>query len=305
MWTVTSAKNERASSPRWRIFAWAVRLLMLLLAIWAVLIEPRWVAHREISETVPNWQGPPGLKVAVASDWHFTKRPLWRIMTVERARAIVAEINAAQPDVILLPGDFIADSDYAPEFAATAEDEIAQVLGGLKARLGVYAVMGNHDWWHEGQAMTAAFSRAGITVLENDAVPLPGTALWVVGIGDDYTGHSQPQLATRKLPPGAQALVLMHGPESFATLPPVRGLIVAGHTHGGQVSLPFIGPPVVPGAGPREWAYGWIGHGDNRMYITSGLGVSILPVRLNVRPEWVMFSLGAPARPETDIKAEP
>lgn len=62
MWTVTSAKNERASSPRWRIFAWAVRLLMLLLAIWAVLIEPRWVAHREISETVPNWQGPPGLK---------------------------------------------------------------------------------------------------------------------------------------------------------------------------------------------------------------------------------------------------
>jgi predicted MPP superfamily phosphohydrolase len=92
-------------------------------------------------------------------------------MTVERARAIVAEINAAQPDVILLPGDFIADSDYAPDSAASAEDEIAQVLGGLKARLGVYAVMGNHDWWHEGKAMTAAFTRAGITVLENDAVP--------------------------------------------------------------------------------------------------------------------------------------
>lgn len=289
-----------------RIATWSFRLLLPLLFIWAMLIEPRWVAHREISETVPGWKGPPGLKVAVASDWHFSKRALWRVMTVERARAIVADINASQPDVILLPGDFIADSDYAPDSAATAEDEIANVLGGLKARLGVYAVMGNHDWWHEGKAMAAAFTRAGITVLENDAVPLPGTALWVVGIGDDYTDHSQPRVATQKLPPGAQALVLMHGPESLRTLPPVRGLVAAGHTHGGQVSIPFFGPPVVPGAGPREWAYGWIEHGDNRMYVTSGLGVSILPVRFNMRPEWVTFTLGAPGQASTEtMKVQP
>ena len=67
-------------SRRWKIAAWALRLLVVLLFIWAVLIEPRWVAHREISEAVPHWQGPPGLKVAVASDWHFSKRPLWRVM---------------------------------------------------------------------------------------------------------------------------------------------------------------------------------------------------------------------------------
>ncbi len=173
---------------------------MLLLGTWTVIIEPRWVAHREIADTVPSWQGPPGLKVAVASDWHFSKRPLWRVMTLERARAIVAEINAAQPDVILLPGDFIADRDYKPEFAATPEDEIAQVLGGLKARLGVYAVMGNHDWWHDGAKFTAAFQRAGIQVLENDAVPLPGTALWVAGVGDDHTGHSDPVRAMARVP---------------------------------------------------------------------------------------------------------
>jgi predicted MPP superfamily phosphohydrolase len=289
----------------WKIAAWSLRLLAVLLFVWAVLIEPRWVAHREISETVPGWKGPPKLKVAVASDWHFTKRPLWRVMTVERARAIVAEINAAQPDVILLPGDFLADRDYAPEFAATPEDEIAQVLGGLKARLGVYAVMGNHDWWHDGAKFTSAFQRAGIQVLENEAVPLPGTALWVVGVGDDDTGHSDPVRAMAKVPKGAQALVLMHEPASLFELPPVRGLIAAGHTHGGQVSIPFIGPPVVPGAGPREWAYGWVAHGDNRMYITSGLGVSILPVRFNARPEWVMFRLAAPATPDINVKAEP
>jgi len=276
---------------RRRVALWAASLLAVLLGLWAVLIEPRWVAHREISLSIPDWRGPPGLKVVVASDWHFTKHGLWRVMTVERAQAIVAEINAAHPDVILLPGDFIADRDYRPDIAATPEDEIAKVLGGLKAPLGVYAVMGNHDWWHDGAKFTTAFNRVGIQVLENEAVPLPGTALWVVGVGDDHTGHSDPVRAMTKVPRGAQTLVLMHEPASLYALPSARGLIVTGHTHGGQIYLPLIGAPVMPGAGPRDWAYGWVSHNDQRMYVTSGLGVSILPVRFNMRPEWVTFTL--------------
>jgi predicted MPP superfamily phosphohydrolase len=266
-------------------------VLVLSLVFWATFIEPRWVARRDINLAVPNWQGPSGLKVAVASDWHFTKRPLWRVMTVERARNIVNQINAAKPDVILLPGDFIADHNYKPEFAATAEEEIAAVLGELKAPLGVYVALGNHDWWHDGAKFAAAFAKHGIQVLENDAIALKDTQLWVVGIGDDFTGHSQPKRAVAKLPPGAQSLVLMHDPASMEDLPAVTGLVVAGHTHGGQVFLPFIGAPIVPGAAPRNWAYGWIEHGINRMYVTSGLGVSILPVRFNMRPEWVMFTM--------------
>ncbi|MEP6824909.1 MAG: metallophosphoesterase [Ramlibacter sp.] len=270
-------------------------LALLLLAIWSVFIEPRWVAVRTIDHTVPGWQGPPGLKVVVASDWHFTKQALWRVMTVERARRIVQEINAIQPDVVLLPGDLIADRDYRPDTAPTPEDEIAQVLGGLRATHGIYAVLGNHDWWHHGTKFNEALRRNGITVLENEAVPLRGTALWVAGIGDDFTGHSQPARAVAGIPPGAQALVLMHDPASFAELPPVRGLVVAGHTHGGQVSLPGVGALVVPGRAPRNWAYGWIAHGNNRMYVTSGLGVSIFPVRFNMRPEWVLFTIDAEA----------
>jgi uncharacterized protein len=279
-------------AARWR---WAIYGLILLLAVWSVLVEPRWVAQRQIAHAVPQWPGPAGLKVAVASDWHFTKRALWRVMTVERARSIVQDINAAQPDVILLPGDLIADRDYQPDAAATPEDEIAQVLGELKAPLGVYAVLGNHDWWHDGPKMTAALQRHGITVLENDAVPLKNTKLWVAGIGDDYTEHSHPAQAVAKLPAGAQALVIMHDPASMKAMPPVRGLVVAGHTHGGQVYLPGIGAPVVPGAAPRSWAYGWVEHGDNTMYVTSGLGVSIFPIRFNMRPEWVMFTMNATA----------
>ncbi|RYF44050.1 MAG: metallophosphoesterase [Comamonadaceae bacterium] len=276
----------------------ALALLAVALAAWSVLVEPRWVAVRALAHSVPGWQGPAGLKVVVASDWHFTKRALWRVMTVERARRIVAEINAAHPDVVLLPGDLIADRDYRPDIAATPEDEIAQVLGGLKAKYGVFAVLGNHDWWHHGTKFQQALGRNGITVLENQAVSLAGTRLWVAGIGDDFTGHSQPARAVAAIPAGAQALVLMHDPASFATLPPVRGLVVAGHTHGGQVSVPGIGALVLPGRAPRAWAYGWVEHDDNRMYVTSGLGVSIFPVRFNMRPEWALITI-------TDVRTRP
>ncbi len=277
----------------WR--AWPVgrtlAALLGLLVVWSVLIEPRWVAARQIDVQLATPHRLSPLKVAVASDWHLTQRGLWRVNTLERAQRLVQEINASHPDVILLPGDFIADHDLPPELAATHEDQIAQVLGELRAPLGVFAVLGNHDWWYDGDKLANALRKRGITVLENDAQRLAKTGLWVVGIGDDSTGHSQPAQALKKLPPNTHALVLMHDPASLMELPPVQGLIVAGHTHGGQVALPGIGALVVPGRAPRQWAHGWVTHEDRRMYVTSGLGVSILPIRFNMRPEWVQFSV--------------
>ena len=290
-------------NPAWRaalrrVPRWVPAGILLALAAWSFGIEPRWVARRDLQAPVPAWQGARPLRIAVAADWHFSRRALWRVMTVERAREIIDEINAAQPDLILLPGDFIADRDFEPRAEATAEDEIAAELARLKAPLGVVAVLGNHDWWHDGERFGAALRKRGIAVLENEAMPLAGTPLWIAGVGDHSTGHSQPKKALAKVPQAAHMLVLMHDPASLFELPPVRGLVVAAHTHGGQIYLPGIGAPVVPGAAPRAWAYGWIEHGDNRMYVTSGLGVSILPVRFNMRPEWVMFTLGPP--PERD-----
>ncbi|MBA3771490.1 MAG: metallophosphoesterase [Ramlibacter sp.] len=221
---------------RWRL---AVLAALLLGLIWSVGIEPGWVAQRTLQPNVASWQGPEGLKVAVASDWHFTRRAFWRGMTAERARRIVAEINAAQPDMVLLPGDFIASQNDNPD-TAKPEDEIAAVLGELRAPLGAYAVMGNHDWWHDGPAIAAALRKKGITVLENDAVPLKGTPLWVVGVGDDYTGHSQPKKAVARLPAGTQALVLMHDPASLLEMPAIAGLVVAGHTHGGHARMGLV-----------------------------------------------------------------
>ncbi|MEJ1170208.1 metallophosphoesterase [Variovorax sp. CCNWLW235] len=264
----------------------AAAVLLLALAVWTVAVEPRWVAARVEPLSSAQWRAPAGLKVAVAGDWHLTTRSAWRITSVERAARIVEQINAAQPDVILLPGDFLAGSGGDEDLSI---EEMAAVLGRLKAPQGVYAVLGNHDWWHDGERTARALSAEGIRVLENASVRLPGHDIWVVGIGDDSTGHSQPDKALAGVPKGAATLVMMHDPFSFATMPLTRGLVVAAHTHGGQVSVPGYGALVVPGRAPREWAYGWIAHKDKRMYVTSGLGVSILPVRFNMRPEWVMF----------------
>lgn len=264
----------------------ALAVLLLALATWTVVIEPRWVAARVEPLSHAQWQAPAGLKVAVAGDWHLSTRSLWRVTSADRAAAIVDQINAAQPDVILLPGDFLAGSGDDEAFPIEA---MAAVLGRLKAPQGVYAVLGNHDWWHDGERTARALSAQGIRVLENASVRLPGHDIWVVGIGDDSTGHAQPDKALAGVPQGAATLVMMHDPFSFATMPRTQGLVVAAHTHGGQISVPGHGALVVPGRAPREWAYGWIAHKGKRMYVTSGLGVSILPVRLNMRPEWVMF----------------
>lgn len=267
-------------------------LLIVSIAVWSVLIEPRWVAKRTIDVKLPGSNQLAGLKVAIAADWHLTKRPFLRVMTVERAQAIVNEINASHPDVILLLGDYVADSDYVPTLATTPEDEIAHVLGQLKAPKGVYAVLGNHDWWREGNRMGQALVRHGIHVLENDAVPLPGTDAWIVGVGDDMTGHSNPAKAFKVLPASAPALIAMHEPISFSEFPDhLNAISFAGHTHGGQVNIPWVGALMMTGRTPINWAYGWVHHNANSMYVTSGLGVSILPVRFNRRPEWVMFTI--------------
>ena len=278
------------SETKGRIFAGLV-LLIVSIAVWSVLIEPRWVAKRTIDIELPGHQLK-GLKVAIASDWHLTKRPFLRVMTVERAQAIVNEINASHPDIILLLGDYVADSDYIPTLAATPEDEIAQVLSQLKAPKGVYAVLGNHDWWRKGNRMGNALTRHGIRVLENEATPLPGTDAWIVGIGDDLRGRSHPEKAFKVLPASAPALIAMHEPISFSEFPAhLNAISFAGHTHGGQVNIPWVGALMMTGRTPIDWAYGWVHHNANSMYVTSGLGVSILPVRFNRRPEWVMFTI--------------
>jgi predicted MPP superfamily phosphohydrolase len=263
---------------------------IILLAIWSIFIEPRWVAHRVSDASLPN-KKVLGLKVVHTSDWHFTKRPIWRVMTHARASAIIEDINKVNPDIVLITGDLIAEPDQKPTFANTIEDEIAQTLGKLKASKGVYAVLGNHDNWYSHTKMKLALEKRDIRVLENESQFLKQANLWVVGIGDESTGHADVNKALNHLSNDEPALVMMHDPASFMHLSQTNALFFAGHTHGGQVSIPWVGPLIVPTVAPKSWAYGWVQHNKNWMYVTSGLGVSILPIRFNIRPEWVVFNI--------------
>lgn len=276
-----------------RLRGW-LRALYLLLpvfllagGIWAVGIEPGWVQQRNLQLAPADWRGPP-LTIAVASDLHVGALHAGP----DKLRTLVDRINAAQPDLILLPGDFVIQP--MPGSTPVSPENIARELERLKAPLGVYATLGNHDWWYDGPRIRAALESAGITVLENDALPLKraGQTLWLVGIGDHMTGHAAPAAALAKVPAQARQIVIMHDPSVADALTPAALVAFAGHTHGGQVRLPGYGALVLPGQTPRDRAYGWIPNVAAPLWVTSGIGTSILPIRFNCPPEFVILRLG-------------
>ena len=259
----------------------------LLVGLWGVGVEPGLLQQRNLSLRSTQWTAQP-LTIAVASDLHGGSPHAGPAM-LER---LVAGIQAAHPDLILLPGDFIIRGVVGGD--PMPVEDIAAILGRLKAPLGVYATLGNHDWWHPGPSVRAALEHQGIRVLENEAIPLPvkaGTVPWLVGIGDDMTDHAQVSKAFAQLPADVPSIVMMHDPANAPELPPGPSVAFAGHTHGGQVRLPWIGALITPGRAPRRHAYGWIEAGPVPTYVTAGVGTSILPIRLNCPPEFVVLSL--------------
>jgi predicted MPP superfamily phosphohydrolase len=269
---------------------WSLRALLLaaaLLAVWALLIEPsRLVVHRE-ELRLPHWPKPlAGLRVALLSDLHVGS-PHWG---VERLQALVAETNAERPELVLLAGDFVhgvpLGSDPVPEL-------LAEALGELKAPLGVVAVLGNHDWWFDGQRMESALRAHGLIVLDNDlhTVARGGGALTVVGLADAMTRPQRVRETIDRAPPGDALLVLVHEPDVFPEIDARPSLTLAGHTHGGQVDLPILGRIWVPSRFGQRYAAGHIVEEGRHLFVTTGVGTSILPVRFRVPPELVMLTL--------------
>ena len=261
---------------------------LLLLAGWSFGFEPGWLQQRQLTLAVANWSGPP-LTIAVAADLHVGAPHAGLPML----RKVVDQLNAGSPDLILLPGDFVIQGVIGGQAVDPAL--IAQELGRLKAPLGVFATLGNHDWWHNGTQVGQALEQHGIRVIENGAIPLSTASgkIWLVGIGDDMTGHAHPDKAIAAAPADARLIVMMHDPANAPDLPPQTLVAFAGHTHGGQVRLPFFGALITPGRAPRQHAYGWISGAPAPTWVTSGVGTSILPVRFNCPPETVTLRLGS------------
>ncbi|MGH7366771.1 MAG: metallophosphoesterase, partial [Candidatus Rokuibacteriota bacterium] len=157
---------------------------MLALAVWGVILEPGWVVARETRLPISRWPEELGpLRIAALADLH-TGSPH---ITVGKVREIVATVNAARPDLIVLLGDYVIHGVLGGRFVDI--EPIAAALRDLRARLGVFAVLGNHDWWYDGPRTVRALEAAGIRVLEDEAteVTVRGRPLWIAGVGDART----------------------------------------------------------------------------------------------------------------------
>lgn len=284
---------------RVREAARALSLLVLAsLVLVTVFVTVAWqearsdpVVHR-MTVRLPRWPaGVAAVRVALLSDIHIGSPAT----TPARLEHVVAQVNALHPDLVVIAGDFVAghDRDAGRRYAPM----LRRPLANLRAPLGVVAVLGNHDHWTDASAVRRALASAGVTVLANEAVERGPLA--VIGVDDGFTGHAD---IGRSIT-AAQALrgvriVVTHPPDTAASLP--RGtvaLVMAGHTHCGQVVLPLIGPVVInsPKLGralydPR-WRCGAVVDGNRVVVVTGGIGAS-LPLRLGAPPDLWLLTLG-------------
>jgi predicted MPP superfamily phosphohydrolase len=264
-----------------------------VLAAWGFLWEPSRLTTRRYELTLPRW--PPscdGLRVAVAGDLHVGS-PHYG---VAKLPAVVDAIAGLRPDLVLLPGDFVIQGVIGG--TVVPPETIARGLAPLPRLAPTYAVLGNHDWWLEGPRVSRALGGAGIPTLDDSAreLHLGDCSLWLVGIGDLWSGHPRPDRALATVPAGTAALGFMHNPDLFPRLPDRFALVVAAHTHGGQVYLPMLGRLIVPSRYGQRYAIGHVVEGGRHLFVTPGLGTSILPVRFLVPPEVSLLVLhGEPA----------
>jgi predicted MPP superfamily phosphohydrolase len=256
--------------------------------------------------TPPQWPANFPLKIAVIADLHACDP--W--MSLERIESIVARTNALKPDITVMLGDDVAGHHHVTRKIPAGE--WAPVLGGLKAPLGVHAILGNHDWWDDRTAQRdghgptiarRALEAAGIPVYENDAQRLTksGRPFWVAGLGDQLAyvparrfrpvrriGVDDLAATMAKITDDAPVILLAHEPDVAARVPKRVALQLSGHTHGGQVRL-FGWSPVTPSG--KRLVYGHVRINCD-VVISGGLGCSIMPFRLGVPPEITLVTLG-------------
>ena len=270
---------------------------------YAVAVEPRMTPLvRSYAIAPASWPADLALRIGVLADIHACKP--W--MTVERLGGIVAQVNALQPDLVVVLGDF--NAGHALVSGPVLPKEWGDTLAGLESPLGTVAILGNHDWWHGPvpglpggpDDIRAALRQNRITLLENDVVPFNknGRVFWVAGLADQMAhrlrrgmtrGVDDLQGTLARVPSGDPVILLAHEPFVFPRVPDHVAVTLSGHTHGGQVCLPIIGAPISPS---RRYRYGHIVEGGRHLIVSGGLGESGLPVRLGVPPELLCVNLG-------------
>jgi len=264
--------------------------VVVTLALWAFWFEPASLTTAE-HELSLAWPGDRPLRVAVLTDLHVGSP----FNGMAKLRSTVDRTNAAQPDLICILGDLVIQGVLGGRFVPP--EEIAVELAHLQAAAGVVAVLGNHDGWLDHDRVRQTLEAIGIRVVEDTAVRLntPIGPVWVAGISDLWTGpHDLNAALGAVADDGAPVLLLTHNPDVFPAVPARVTVTLAGHTHGGQVRLPLLGAPIVPSKFGQRFAAGHVVEGGRHLFVATGVGTSILPVRFRVPPAVTLLTL----RPE-------
>ncbi|HEV2815655.1 MAG TPA: metallophosphoesterase [Allosphingosinicella sp.] len=268
---------------RFFILLVASGLALLCWAYGTAIADP---VVREAGVALPGWPaGAPPIRAVLISDLHVAGPD----MPPSRLARIVGRINALRPDLVLIAGDFISDKRMATRHYG--QREAAAPLAGLRAPLGVFAVLGNHDHWRDRAGARAALAAANVRLLDNEAVAAGPLALG--GVDDAFTRHDDlpATVAAMRALPGARIL-LSHSPDPFPRLPGDVGLMLAGHTHCGQIRLPFVGAVSTMSRYGQRYACGLVRERGRTLIVTAGLGTSGLPLRLGAVPDLWLVRLG-------------
>ena len=247
------------------------------------LLEAGWLRVVRRSVRVPRLPRPfQGTTVALLSDIHHGP-----FTGVDYVKGIVERTNSLSPDLVMLAGDYVHRSGryIRPCF---------QALSQLSSRWGVFGVMGNHDYWEGDEESRNAMARAGIVELRNTGTWLQyaGARLRLAGVGDLWTDRQDLDAALGDAVDNDTALLLSHNPDYVEEITDHRvGLVLSGHTHGGQVVLPLVGAPRVPSRFGQKYLEGLVVGPQCQVYVSRGLGTVTPPVRFCCRPEIVLLTL--------------
>lgn len=297
--------NDEVASPSRRAFLTDSALGSIAVcsggaAGYGTLVEPWSIEVREYEIPIKDLpSGLEGLKIAQVSDTHVGRRIPDSFIAQAYQKAMDLE-----PDLIVLTGDHVHSK---AEHNQQAADLCASMVGVFGGR--VIGILGNHDWWGDGDDLTERMKQAGVHMIDNDRVWIDadrrvvvdrqpdGDSIAIVGLGDLTDSVVRPSRAFRDVGEGTPRVVLAHNPDT-AEIPELCGdsspridLMMSGHTHGGQVRIPFIGTPIVPSKYGQKYAGGLVQGPRFPVLVSRGIGMSMLPVRVGVPPEVGLITL--------------
>ena len=250
-------------------------LIIIILFLWfySFCVEPNMLLVKNVNIKDSELAG---IKVVLVGDFHIKPNQQ------KRLEKVVSLINAQNADLVLSVGDYI--SGHKPNMTMPIFD-IAKELKNVKSKYGFYSVLGNHDCWFDGEDIAKNLKENGIKILTNsiEKVNINGKIIYLAGVEDLTTRTPNINRALKAIQ--RPTILLTHSPDIFPKVPKDVNITLAGHVHGGQVRLPLLGALIVPSNYGDKYSQGLIVEKDKKMFVTKGIGTSILPIRFNCVPE--------------------